>query len=879
MTRPRTPHERHRELAETIRHHDYRYYVLDSPAIDDRDYDALFRELEGLERDHPELVTPDSPTRRVGGAVAEGFPEVRHEAPMLSLQSIHDENELRDFTGRMEREIGREDLEYCLEPKYDGLSVELVYERGTFVRGATRGNGEIGEDITANLRTIRSLPLRLVGKRTPQRLAVRGEAVLPVADFERMNEGLERAGKDTFKNPRNAAAGSLRQLAPGIAASRPLALYAYDILVWEDARLPAPDTQSGVLRTLADFGFRVAPEAASQGAPGTGRKSVWWEVARGPGPVLSYHRLLIDGRDRFQVELDGAVVKLDRLADQRELGERSRNPRWAVAFKFPPGQAETTLAAIDVQVGRTGKLTPVARLQPVTVSGVTVKYATLHNEGTVRQLDVHAGDRVSLQRAGDVIPQVVAVIARLSRKLHEPWSMPANCPACGRPVRVEGANHFCSGTWNTCPAQRVERLTHFVGKGAMEIEALGKKLVQILADEKLAELGEGGLPLRTPADFYRLQPPLLLRVPPQPAGPPLSEKEAEELAQYLIKARRIPLERILVGLGLPGVGPVAAKKIAGRFVRIEGLFPGPEPPATSLSKGEDALRAAFATAPKRALLCDLHEVGVLEDGIPPDPAVPAYAWEQRELVNILARMARKDALHLPKVTKLLATELVEAGLVRRPADLFLLTASDLLKLPPRMRRPFAQKSAQNLRLELDASRSVRLDRFLFALGIPHLGQHAARVLAARYGSLSRLRAATHEDLLEVHEIGDEVATSVVKFFADCANQSDLAELDRLELVPVWEETGQSTLSGMRIVLTGSLPGMTRQAATDFIESHGGQVVSSLSSRTSLVVAGENAGSKLKRARELKVRVTTEAGLRQLAAAQKPLDELPDAPGN
>ena len=493
MTHARSPAGRHRELVEAIRHHDHRYYVLDAPEIADHEYDALFRELEGLERDHPELVTPDSPTRRVGGAVAEGFPEVRHEAPMLSLQSIHDETELREFTDRMEREIGRDDLDYCLEPKFDGLSVEVVYEDGRFVRGATRGNGTIGEDITANLRTIRSLPLRLAGDETPRRLAVRGEAVLPVADFGRMNESLERAGKDTFKNPRNAAAGSLRQLDPAVAAARPLALYAYDILVWDDGEHAAPGTQSGALRTLAGFGFRVAAAPRGDREEETGRQAVWWEVGRGPDQVLAYHRLLIAGRDRFAVELDGAVVKLDRIADQEELGERSRNPRWAVAFKFPPGQAETALLAIDVQVGRTGKLTPVARLDPVLVSGVTVSRATLHNEGMVRSLDAGPGDRVRIQRAGDVIPQVVEVVSRTREEGAAPWSMPSGCPECGRPVLAEGANHFCSGGWS-CPEQRKARLVHFVGKGGMEIETLGDELVELLVECGFVRVAGGPLP-------------------------------------------------------------------------------------------------------------------------------------------------------------------------------------------------------------------------------------------------------------------------------------------------------------------------------------------------------------------------------------------------
>lgn len=848
---------------ETIRHHDHRYYVLDAPEIEDHEYDALFRELEGLERDHPELVTPDSPTQRVGGAVADGFPEVRHEAPMLSLHSIHDANELREFTDRMEREIGRDDLDYCLEPKFDGLSVELVYEDGRFVRGATRGNGQVGEDITANLRTIRSLPLRLAGDPTPERLAVRGEAVLPVDDFVRMNEGLERAGKDTFKNPRNAAAGSLRQLDPAVAAARPLALYAYDVLVWDDGGLAAPETQSGVLRALAGFGFRVAPESRGDGSGGTGRRSVSWRLGRGPDQVLAYHSLLIAGRDRFAVELDGAVVKLDRIADQEELGERSRNPRWAVAFKFPPGQAETALLGIDVQVGRTGKLTPVARLNPVLVSGVTVSRATLHNEGMVRALDAGPGDRVRIQRAGDVIPQVVEVVSRSRKDGAAPWSMPPVCPECEWPVLVEGANHFCFGGWS-CPAQRKARLVHFVGKGGMEIETLGDELVELLV--------EGGF-LRSPGDLYRLTREKLLAVPPQPAGRPFDPAGAAELVRRLGAARNVPLRRVLVGLGLPGVGPTRAEAMAKEFdlaaLRARSERLAEEEPA---GRADEALKA-LASPGKRALLEDLVSTGVVE-GMPGEPGREAsFRWEPDALASAIARLAEKNALDLPRLSEGIAADLVKAGRVGRPADLFGLTQVDLLALPERRRRPFAERSAANLLRELEESRTVRLDRFLFALGIPHVGQHVARVLAARYGSLEGLAAADREALLEVHEVGEQVADAVTGFFSDEANRRELEDLARSGVAPVWEATGESTLSGLRIVLTGTLAGLTREEAGELVERHGGRVVSSVSSRTSLVVAGERAGSKLEKARGLGVPVGGEEELRRLAAGDIGLEEL------
>ncbi len=863
MTEAQPASARHRELVEAIRHHDHRYYVLDAPEIDDHEYDALFRELEGLEREHPELVTPDSPTQRVAGAVAEGFPEVRHEAPMLSLQSIHDETELREFTDRMEREIGRDDLDYCLEPKFDGLSVELVYVKGAFVRGATRGNGEVGEDITANLRTIRSLPLRLAGDGTPARLAVRGEAVLPVADFERMNESLERAGKDTFKNPRNAAAGSLRQLDPAVAAARPLALYAYDILVWDDGEHAAPGTQSGVLRTLAGFGFRVAAASRGDGEEEAGRQSVWWEVGRGPDQVLDYHRLLIAERDRFAVELDGAVVKLDRIADQDELGERSRNPRWAVAFKFPPGQAETALLAIDVQVGRTGKLTPVARLDPVLVSGVTVSRATLHNEGMVRSLDAGPGDRVRIQRAGDVIPQVVEVVSRTREEGAAPWSMPSGCPECGRPVLAEGANHFCSGGWS-CPAQRKARLVHFVGKGGMEIETLGDELVELLV--------ECGF-VRSPADLYRLTREKLLAVPAQPAGRPFDPAGAAALVRRLGAARKLPLRRVLVALGLPGVGPTRAEAMARDFdltaLRAHSERLADEEPA---GRADEALKA-LASPGKRALLEDLVGAGVVEGADGRERREETFRWEPGALAAAITRLADKNALDLPRLSEGIAADLVSSGGVARPAHLFGLTEADLLALPERRRRPFAEKSAANLLRELEASRTVRLDRFLFALGIPHVGQHVARVLAARYGSLEGLAAANREALLEVHEIGEQVADAVIGFFSDEANRRELEDLANLGVAPAWEATGESTLSGLRIVLTGTLAGLTREEAGELIERHGGRVVSSVSSRTSLLVAGERAGSKLEKARGLGVAVGGEEELRRLAAGDVTLDEL------
>ena len=557
-------------LRETIRRHDHRYYVLDDPEIEDAAYDRLFRELEALERNHPGLVTPDSPTQRVGGGVADAFPEVDHVAPLLSLDSIQEEAEVREFCARMERALGRASVEYSLEPKYDGLSVELVYEGGRFVRGSTRGNGWTGEDITPNLRTIRSLPLRLAGDEgVPRRLAVRGEAVFPIADFERMNRALVASGKEPFKNPRNAAAGSLRQLDSRIAQSRPFALYGYDILLWDSETERAPETQTEALAVLAGFGFRVAPAGPPGGPPAAdsaAADSVWSSCTASVPDILAYHHALGEVRDRLPVELDGVVVKVDRLAEREEIGERSRSPRWAVALKFPPRQEETELRDIDIQVGRTGKLTPVALLRPVLVSGVTVSRATLHNEGLVRELDVQPGDRVRVQRAGDVIPQVVEVLARSrTGDAAGPWTMPGECPACGAAVRMHGAYHLCAGGWE-CPAQRHARIVHFAGKGAMEIDTLGEKLITVLIDNGL---------VATPADLYALTREQLLGLPAiQVERAPFHEQAARELVARLASVRDVSFASLLAALDLPKVGPSIAEAIARRFRSPAELLAG-----------------------------------------------------------------------------------------------------------------------------------------------------------------------------------------------------------------------------------------------------------------------------------------------------------------
>ena len=863
---------RHEELAERTRHHDHRYYVLDDPVIEDSEYDRLLRELQTLEEAHPALATPDSPTQRVGGGVADAFAEVEHIVPLLSLDSIHEESELREFCRRMERELGTASVEYSLEPKYDGLSVELVYESGVFVRGSTRGNGRIGEDITANLRTIGSLPLRLAGEDVPERLAVRGEAVFPVADFERMNRALAVEGKEPFKNPRNAAAGALRQLDSRMARARPLALYGYDVLLWESDRASAPETQTEVLAALAALGFRVAPETRLD--PGRATEAAYSSRGVSVEDILAYHRRLEHARDRLAVELDGAVVKVNRLSDRRELGERSRSPRWAVAFKFAPRQEETELSDVVVQVGRTGKLTPVALLRPVLVSGVTVSRATLHNEGFVRELDVRRGDRVRVQRAGDVIPQVVEVLARSRRPDAAPWSMPDRCPSCGAAVRVQGAYHLCAGGWQ-CPAQRHARIAHFASKGAMDIDTLGEKLVVVLIGNGLVE---------TPADLYSLAPEALLGLPKvQVERVAFSEQGARDLVARLAAVRDVPLAPLLRALDLPHVGPATAEAIAAEFSSPAEVLDDEERlsgvPGVGARRARE-IRAALGKPANRALLRDLARLGVWP--CDPDRASAEEAGDFDEGTGDPAERdggtLERDVLRLAGAfdVKGLGEEavrtLVHGELVSRPADVFRLDAEKLVELPPRvsMRRPFGEKSAANLLGRIEASKSAMLDRFLFALGIPNVGTHVARVLAARFGSVREVGTATREELLEVHEIGEEVADSVVSFFGNEANRRLLSELEERGVAPRWEDTGSSTLTGMRIVLTGTLPGMSREEATALVERHGGRVVSGVSRKTSLVVAGENPGSKRAKAEELGVSIGDEALLRGLADGTRAL---------
>ena len=648
------------ELRREIRQHDYLYYVKSAPEVSDASYDRLMRELVALERENPSLVTSDSPSQRVAGKVQEGFGEIEHLAPMLSLESAMDAEEVGEFDRRVKKGVGADlPFEYVAEPKFDGLSVELVFVDGKFERASTRGDGTVGEDVTQNVKTIHSLPLRLLTtvRSAPGTVAIRAEAIMRLSDFDALNRRMVEAGKDVFANPRNAAAGSLRQLDTRMTAERPLDLFAYEIMYSDQIR---PAFQEEVLAILADWGFRIDPSV---------------RLCADIDEAIEYHDERESKRDLLDYEMDGVVIKVNRRDQQAELGERSRSPRWAVAFKFAPREEVTAVMDIVVQVGRTGKLTPVALLRPVDVGGVTVGRATLHNQDEVERKDVRVGDTVRVRRAGDVIPEVVEVLLDERKTGTRKFMMPGRCPVCDSPVVQQGAYHMCSGGL-VCAAQQMGRIEHFASKGAMEIEHLGGKTV---------------------------------------------------------------------------------------------------------------------------------------------------------------------------------VQLFERGLVKNLADLYLFKKTDLFEL-----EGFADKSAKNLMAAIEASKRTSLGRFLYALGISNVGQHVSKVLAQHFGSLEAVMAASEEELIAVHEVGDEVARAVTTFFRDKGNRGVVLKLLDVGVQPSWEMTGASaSLAGMKIVFTGALIKISRDEAKRFVEERGGRVTSSVSKKTDLVVVGDSPGSKLEQAKKHGVKVLAE----------------------
>jgi DNA ligase (NAD+) len=529
------------ELRELIGQHDYRYYVLDDPSVSDANYDRLMLELRKLEAQHPELITPESPTQRVSGQVAAGFAEVQHRVPMLSLDNAFSDEDIVAFDRRIRDRLGRDDdIEYCAEPKLDGLAVSLTYRNGLLAVAATRGDGSTGEDISANIRTLRSVPLTLRGP-VPQELEVRGEVFMPLSGFERMNAAAAKAGDKVFANPRNAAAGSLRQLDANITASRPLEAYFYAIGEWQ-GEPAAPPSQMALLQQFSRWGLRTNPEV---------------RVVSGAAGCTEYFHAIGQRRDKLRYQIDGVVYKVNARADQEALGYLSRAPRWAIAHKFPAEEGLTVIRDVIFNVGRTGVLTPLARLEPLQLAGVTVSNATLHNMDEIARKDIHIGDTAVVRRAGDVIPELVRVLPERRPADARRPQLPDRCPICdSKVVRVEGeAAARCSGAF-TCPAQRKEALGHFASRRALDIEGLGDKLIDQLVDKQL---------LHGPSDIYALKVEQLAQLDR------MGEKSASNLITAIERSKATTLPRLLHGLGIPGVGESTAKSLADHFGSLAAL--------------------------------------------------------------------------------------------------------------------------------------------------------------------------------------------------------------------------------------------------------------------------------------------------------------------
>ncbi len=663
-------------LRNTIRHHEYCYYVLDAPEIPDAEYDKLIKELRGLEQAHPDLITLDSPTQRVGGTALAQFGSVKHQMPMLSLDNVFDEPSFLAFNKRVKERLSLnegEEVEYCCELKLDGLAVSLLYENGQFVQAATRGDGTTGEDITANIKTIKVIPLTLRGKDHPERLEVRGEVFMTQGGFEKLNKDAQKNNEKIFANPRNAAAGSLRQLDPKITAKRALTFFCYGIGIVEGAQLPA--THYDRLMQLKQWGFPVSYKVEKrQGAKG----------------ALDYFTQIANERMSLGFDIDGVVIKVNRIDLQTQLGFVARAPRWATAYKFPAQEEVTQLRKVDFQVGRTGAITPVARLEPVSVAGVVVSNATLHNYDEIVRLGIKEGDYVTVRRAGDVIPKIVAVILDRRPDNARPIEFPTQCPIChSLIVRDEGqAVSRCSGGL-ICPAQRKEALKHFVSRRAMNIDGMGDRIIEQLVDKDY---------VKTPADLYKLTLPTL---------------------------------------------------------------------------------------------CSLDKI--------------------------------------------------------------------------------AEKSAKNLLNALATSKQTTLSRFIYALGIPNVGEVTAESLATELGSLSNIEQATVEQLMTVSDIGAIIAESVLDFFKEPHNQDVIAQLISDEIGIHWDDVKPQPLSavydspflGKTVVLTGTLSTLSRDEAKDKLKQLGAKVTGSVSKNTDLVIAGESAGSKLEKAQELGIDVIDEQEMLRL----------------
>jgi len=771
------------DLRAQLEHANYRYHVLDDPEIPDAQYDALMRELEALEAAHPELATADSPTRKVGARAQGGFAEVRHAIPMLSLSNAFEQpgetirerfHEVAEFERRIEQTLDRREPVFSVEPKLDGLAISLRYENGVFVQGATRGDGETGEDVSANLRTVRAIPLRLRGEGWPRVLEVRGEVIMLHKDFEAFNERARSSGEKPLANPRNGAAGSLRQHDPAVTARRKLSFFAYAVGVVEGASLPS--THSKTLELLREWGFPVSPEVST---------------AKGFDGLINYFQRIGARRDKLPYDIDGVVYKLDDYAGQREMGFVSRAPRWAIAHKFPAQEQTTQLLGIEVQIGRTGAATPRARMEPVQVAGVTVTYATLHNADQVARLDARVGDTVIVRRAGDVIPEVVRVVEDLRPAGTVPWTMPAHCPVCGSELlREEGAAAWrCSGGL-VCAAQRKEALIHFASRRAMDIEGLGERFAEALVELDI---------VHSPADLYGLGVDdfvdMKRRIDERDGTTPetvkagkVATKWAENLVAGIEASKHTTLARFLYALGIMHIGESTAKTLAAWLGRLD-----------------------FVRSTPAAVLRVLPDVG---------------GEVATSIAGFFAQAGNEQVVDA----------LLEAGI----------TFSDEGAPSPLLRE------------------RLGLGVLLGMANISKLGPKNCTLLAQHFPTFDQLLAGGPAHWITAG-VPQAAATSLQNRLADPAALAELREAEvamqrLLEAIPRTARATVAPLEGQTFVLTGTLASLSRDEAKDRLEALGAKVSGSVSKKTSVVVAGEAAGSKLDKAQELGVPVWDEARL-------------------
>lgn len=604
------------KLRQEIDEHNYRYHVLDQPVISDAEYDKLFKKLQELEKDYPDYITAESPTQRVGAEPRKEFRQVHHTLPMLSLENAFTDDEAYAFDKRIHQRLNvADDMVYVAEPKLDGLAVTLHYDHGKFIRAATRGDGDIGEDITENIRTIKMIPLHLRGNDFPSRIEIRGEVYMPIKGFEALNQRAKEKGEKVFVNPRNAAAGSVRILDPGITAERPLEIFCYGIGVIEGKIIP--ETQDEMLALLKKWGMRTNPEA---------------KCLKGIEACLNYYKAMRNKRDQLPYEIDGVVYKVNSLSDQKHLGFVSRAPRWAIAHKFPSVEVETLLEKVEFNVGRTGALTPIARLKPVFVHGVTVSNATLHNMDEIRRKDIHVGDTVIVRRAGDVIPEIVGVVKSKQAQRRIKINMPKHCPICHSLVdQIEGEAVARCSAGLYCPAQRKEAIKHFASRRAMDIDGLGDKLIDQLVDLKIIE---------SPADLYSLTLAILSDLER------MAEKSGQNILAALEKSKKTTLNRFLYALGIREVGEATAKQLANHFGDLSPLFSVSEEDLQQISDIGPVVAkyivSFFAEHHNKAVIQKLIKAGIHWDPIKKSDTLP-LAGKTFVLTGSLTSLTREEA--------------------------------------------------------------------------------------------------------------------------------------------------------------------------------------------------------------------------------------------